>query len=214
MRPPRKEAFILRKNQDLLDEDLLLLIHQGNIAASEELFARYKFYAWRVAYDFNIAHPNSGISLEEYHQVAYSSLAHAIKVFTSERGFYNYWKTIAINEMVRYFNDNSYVAYLEYQTKISMDDTKDDGVLICEEVGEVDRSVTERIIREELRILKDEALDLIKKEEDKTIINLFLEERSLREIHVLTSISYRHIQYVVKRFQSAFAQILKKRNYN
>lgn len=204
----------MQKNQDLLDEDLLLLIHQGNLAASEELFNRYKFYAWRVAYEFNIVHPNSGITLEEYQQVAYSSLTHALKTFAAEYGFFNYWKAIAINDLVRYFNENSYIAYLEYQDKLSIDDTKDDGVLICEEVGEVDRTVSEKLFREELRILKEEAMEEIKKDIDKTIINLFFEERTLQEIHVLTNVSYRHIQYIVKRFQNAFAQILKKRNYN
>ena len=212
---PRKEAFLLQRNQDLLDEDLLYLIHQGNISASEELFNRYKYYTWRIAYDFNLEHPNTGISIEEYHQAAFSALPKAIKSYSDFKvGFYGYWKVIALNEIIRYFNENSFVAFQEYQNQLSMDSESDLGTLICEEIGEVDRTVSIKLFREEIRIFKEEAIGHFKKEIDKQIINLFLEEYSLREIRTITGQGYRHIQYVVKRFQKLFIEIMKKRNYN
>ncbi len=205
----------MQPNQNLLDEDLLFLIHQGNISASNILFERYNFYAWRVAYDFNIEHPNSGISLEEYRQVAFSSLPRAIKSYTEfSIGFYGYWKTIALNDVVRYFKENSYLTRYEYQNTISIDDEKDSGVQLCEEVGEIDRSVSEKLFREEIRIVKDEIIASFKKEIDRLIINLYLNDYSLREIRQNVHLDYRHIQYIVKRFQKAFVQNMKKRNYN
>lgn len=204
----------MSRNHDLLDEDLVLLIRQGNILASEELFTRYRFYSWRIAYDFNIEHPNSGISLEEYHQAAFSGLPIAIKTYLSaEVGFYIYWKKIAENEVVRYYRDNSYLT-CGYDNYLSLDDGREDGTLICESVGTVDNSVAIKLFREELRIITEETLEIFKDENDRLIINLYLQENDIAKIRAKTGSTYRHTLYVIKRFQKNFISILKKRNYN
>ena len=91
---------------------------------------------------------------------------------------------------------------------------KDSGVQLCEEVGEIDRRVSERLFREEIRIVKEEIIASFKKEIDRLIINLYLDDYSLREIRENVHLDYRHIQYIVKRFQKAFVKNMKKRNYN
>lgn len=204
----------MARNHELLDEDLVLLIRQGNLSASEELFTRYRFYSWRIAYDFNVQHPNSGISLEEYHQAAFTGLPIAIKTYLNlDVGFYIYWKKIAENEVVRYYRDNSYQTN-GFDVVLSLDDGKDDGVLLCESVGAIDNSVAIKLFREELRILTEETIEIFKDENDKKIINLYLQEYNIAKIREEIGSTYRHTLYVIKRFQKNFMSILKKRNYN
>lgn len=202
----------MRNNKELLDEDLLLLIHQGNVSASAELFDRYKYYSWRVAYDFHHEHPASGIELEDYHQIAFATLPKAMKSYTDfSCGFYGYWKAIAENEMIDYLIKNSYQdRYSSFGNSVHLDEEKDDGTLICEEIGVQDRGAMDKIFKEELTILTEAAIESFKKEEDRLIINLFLQGCSLVEIDLLVQANPRHIKYIISRFQKAMQNILKK----
>ncbi len=203
----------MKRNMDLYDEDLLLLMHQGNISASEEFFNRYKYYSWRLAYDFNTEHPNSGIAIEDYHQIAFACLPRAISNFIDlKMNFYGYWKKIAEHEMVAYFKENSYYALSICDLPSFGED--EDSVIIGEEENYLDRTAVNKIYRDELKQLVKDTIAKFKKDSDKEIINLFIDEYSFDEIRKKTKQDQRHIRYVINRFSSLFQQILKKRNYN
>ena len=202
----------MKRYRNVSDEDLIDLIHQGNVDASEILFSRYYHYSWRVAYEFDMEHPDSGISLEDYRQVAFSIVAQCLKKYLNNgAGFYIYWKTCCTNELMEYFMDNSYTARANVYKGVPLDD--DRYSIVAEEIGEIDFEVTRQILSKEIELIKDAVLAEFKHEKDKDIINLFIKGLSFEEIQEKTDEKSRHIYYVIERFQSLIDKEIKKRNY-
>ena len=202
----------MKKYQNVSDEDLIDLIHQGNIEASQILFSRYYHYSWRLGYEFDNEHPDSGISLEDYRQVAFSMVPACLKKFlTGKSSFYPYWKKSVQNELMEYFLENSYTANAKLFKGVPLDD--DRYSILAEEIGETDFSVTEQIIKQEISLIKEIVLKEFTSENDKEIINLFIRGLSFEEIQEKTDEKSRHAYYVIERFQKLFDKEMKKRNY-
>ena len=202
----------MKRYQNVSDEDLIDLIHQGNVEASEILFSRYHHYSWRLGYEFDLEHPDSGISLEDYRAVAFSLVAPCLKKYLENgAGFYAYWKICAQNEIMEYFIENSYTANGQVYTGIPLDD--DRYAIVAEEIGLVDFGVTEQIIHQEIELIKQSILAKFLYDSDKEIINLFLSGMSFEEIQEKTGDKLRHIYYVIAKFQTQFDYEMKKRNY-
>lgn len=202
-------------SREVLDEDLILLIRKGNVRASEELMARYNSYSWKVALDFTMAHPRSGITNEEYHQVAFTSVVKAVKKYLDDYGrFYAYWQVVANNDLIRYFNENAYQAGGSAFYGLSLDGTNKDGYIISDSVGDQDYGIHNIIAIEELEMMIDEVKYLFKEKNDRLIINLFLRGHSFEEIVSIRESNYRHVTYVVSTFQKRMSELMQKRNYN
>lgn len=202
----------MKKFQNVSDEDLIDLIHQGNVDASNILFSRYHHYSWRLGYEFDVQHPDSGITVEDYRQVAFSMVVVCLKKYLDTgTSFYPYWKTSVQNELMEYFLENSYTAQAIVYKGIPLDD--DRYSIVAEEIGEIDFGVTEQIIQQEIHLIKELVLAEFIYEKDKEIINLFLNGLSFEEIQEKTDEKSRHIYYVVERFQKSFDKEIKKRNY-
>lgn len=203
----------MRKVHNVSDEELIDLIHQGNVRASEIFFNRYYHYSWRIAFDFDREHPNSGIALEDYHSIAFATTVISLKKFLNDHDiFYGYWKSCAKNEIMEYFLENSYTAKGHVYTGISLDFETESSIL-SEEVGAIDFTLTTEILKKEFDMIKEDVLESFKKKKDTKIINLFLEDKSFDEIQSITGDNLRHIYYVIKKFQKLFGQEIKKRNY-
>ena len=203
-------------DKSVFDEDLLDLIHMGNVKASEELFARYDRYSWRLAFEFNYAHPKSGISIHDYHQVAFSSTLKAIKKYEKDINatFYAFWKKIADNAIMRYYSENSYQVGASYFSGLSLNELIDDSVELSDYIGTEDKGIHEIIVRKEIDIFIEEVKERFIDEIDKSIVNAFLEGQTIEEIMSNILPNYRHVTYVISRFQNLMSKILKKRNYN
>ncbi len=202
----------MKKYQNVSDEDLIDLIHQGNIEASQILFSRYYHYSWRLGYEFDLEHPDSGISLEDYRQVAFSMVPICLKKFLDGKSsFYPYWKKSTQNELMEYFLENSYTANAKVFKGVPLDDDRTS--ILAEEIGGIDFSVTEQIIKQELNLIKEIVLKEFASENDKEIINLFIRGLSFEEIQEKTDEKSRHAYYVIERFQKSFGKEMKKRNY-
>lgn len=203
-------------DKSVLDEDLIELMHMGNSKASEELFKRYDKYSWRIAFEFNYAHPKSGIGVSDYHQVAFSSTIKAVKKFENDHSstFYVFWKKIADNEILRYYLENSYQAGASYFSGISLNDVIDDGFELSDYIGSEDKGIHEIIVRKELDIYIQEVKDSFREVEDSKIVDLFLDNLTIDQIIKATNSNYRHVTYVISRFQKLMSKILQKRNYN
>ena len=202
---------------DKVDDDTLIdMIAQGVALAMDELIRRYKYYSWKLAYQFYNEHPNSGIAIEDFHQVCFATLIPALKTYhTANYTFYSYWKSCASNDMCRYYGENSYTAKGWTFAGISLDEeTPEDDFCVAEKHGRVDEGIHSGILKEELQLMYDEVIAKFKKEIDVIIINLFIEGRSFEQIEGETNCPIRHIYYVIDRFQKLFSNLLKKRNYN
>ena len=202
----------MKRYQNVSDEDLIDLIHQGNVKASEILFSRYHYYSWRVGYEFDMQHPDSGISLEDYRQVAFSMIPVCLKKYlNSGSGFYIYWKTCCMNELMDYFLENSYSAKAQVYKGLPLDD--DRYSVVAEEIGEIDFEATRQILGQEIELIKEKIISNFSQENDKSIINLFISGMSFEEIQGKTGEKSRHIYYVIDKFQSLIDKEIKKRNY-
>ena len=203
-------------NKTVLDEDLILLISKGNVKASEEFFKRYDGYSWRLAYDFHYSHLKSGISISDYHQVAFSSTVKAIKKYQidTKNTFYAFWKKIALNDITRYYVENAYNTGGSNFNGLSFSYMNDDGFELSDHIGQEDRGIHDIIRRKELDLFVKEVIDSFKEDIDKEIVTLFLDGDTFEQIQMKTSSNYRHLTYVISRFQKLMSKILKKRNYN
>lgn len=193
-----------------------MLIQKGNVEASNELFKRYDRYSWRIAYDFHYAHPRSGIGVEEYHQVAFSSIVMALKKYMLEKRntFYAFYKKIAENDVLRYYLDNSYQAGASAFSGISLSNANDDGYELSDHIGKEDEGIHESIRKQELNLYVEEVKQSFKDKNDRLIINLFLKGHTFDFIVKVRESNYRHVTYVIARFQKSMSKILQKRNYN
>ena len=188
----------MKKYQNVSDEDLIDLIHQGNVEASDILFFRYHHYSWRLAYEFDIEHPNSGITLEDYRQVAFSMVVVCLKKYLDTGSFYPYWKKSVQNELMEYFLDNSYTASAQVYKGVPLDD--DRYSMVAEEIGEIDFGVTEQIIHQEIFLIKEVVLKEFDSKKDKEIINLFIDGLSFEEIQEKTDEKSRHINELLELY--------------
>ena len=203
----------MHKVPNISDEELIDLIHQGNAKAADMFFKRYYHYSWRLAYDFDREHPDSGISIEDYHQIAFASTAMALKKFLNNNdNFYGYWKSCASNDVMDYFLNNSYTAKGYTFNGLSID-YENDNTILAEEMGFIDPGITEQIIRQEFEMIKESILTRFDKKNDRKIINLFLDDKSIEEIEAISGEKTRHIYYTINRFQNYVDKEMKKRNY-
>ena len=202
---------------DKVDDDVLIdMIAQGVILAMDELLRRYKYYSWKLAYQFFNEHTNAGIPIEDYHQVCFAAVIPTLKTYhQSDFTFYSYWRAGALNDMTRYFRENSYTAKGWTFAGVSLDDEETtDDFAVAEKHGRMDEGIQSGILKEELQIMYDEVISRFKKEADLIIINLFIEGNAFERIQEETGLPIRHIYYVIDRFQKLFSDLLKKRNYN
>jgi len=182
----------------------------------EEILRRYKYYSWKLAYQFYNEHTNSGISLDDFHQVCFSCIIPTLRSYSGHKTtFYNYWRNYAINELSKYNRDNSYLAKGWSYAGFSLDEDDDSkDYAVAEKHGLEDEGIQSGILKEELQLMFDEVTAKFKREGDLVIINLFVEGYSFEQIKKETQVPSRHVYYVVDRFQKLFSQLLKKRNYN
>lgn len=187
-------------NKIISDDELIIRIRQGNEVATNEMFSRYDLYSWRIAHDFNTSYPNSGIDINEYHQVAFSSLLAAIKFYSLEYGaFYLYWKKLAWNELLDYFGKNSYITNPSPLPK-----NGSYGYLSEEDFGKPDYSLTDKLEMQDIEDIISETITKFKSEKDREIINLFLQDMNFEKIHEISNIPIRKIYYVISRFKRYF----------
>ena len=191
----------------ITDDELLVKVRQGHSHASEELFARYDLYSWRIAHDFNSNYPNSGIDLNEYHEVAFVSLIRAMKFYDLEFGaFYLYWKAMAWNELLEYFKKNSYIT----NPAPIGDNSGPIGFLSEDNIGEIDNTLFSRLEMLDIEDLISDIIEKFKDDISKKIINLFLQERSFEEIQKETCVSIRRIYYIINKFKHYFTKLYEK----
>lgn len=154
--------------------------------------------------------------MEDYHQVAFASLVKAIKKYNlySSNSFYVFWKKIALNDITRYYLENAYNAGGSDFNGLSFSFMYEDGCELSDSVGEEDRGIHDIIRRQELNLFVQEIKDTFKEEEDKQIIDLFLEGQTFDQIVFEMDSNYRHVTYVIARFQKGVSKLIKKRNYN
>jgi RNA polymerase sigma factor (sigma-70 family) len=191
----------------ITDDELLVKVRQGHEHASEELFARYDLYSWRIAHDFNSNYPNSGIDLNEYHQVAFVSLIKAMEFYDLEFGaFYLYWKAMAWNELLEYFKKNSYIT----NPAPIGDNSGPIGFPSEDNIGEIDNTLFSRLEMLDIEDLINDIKEKFKEDISKKIINLFLQERSFEEIQKETGVSIRRIYYIINKFKHYFTKLYEK----
>lgn len=188
------------------DDELIIKVRQGNNEAGLELFTRYEHYAWRIAHDFNSAYPNSGIDINDYHQVAFACIPGALKFYDLEFGsFYQYWKKFSWNELITYFKRNSYIC-----NPSPVGDDGSWGVLSEDDFGKPDYTLTDKLEMDEIEYIIQEIIDKTKNEKDRLIINLFLKETNFEEIHKIVKVPLRKIYYVIAKFKRSFTNLYEK----
>ena len=145
-----------------------------------------------------------------------SSIMKAIHKYEIESvsTFYVFWKKIAENEILRYFLDNSYNAGGSAFNGLSLSYLGEDGFELSDKIGVEDRGIHEIIVKKELDLYIEEVKDSFKDKEDRLIINLFLKGNTFEQIVMKKNSNYRHVTYVISRFQKMMSKILEKRNYN
>ena len=184
------------------DQTLFFMISEGNNEALKTLDERYSQYAKKIASEFMNSHQNYGYSFDDYYSAAMLGYCKARNNFQFENsdGFYPYFKIWAVSELKR-LNEEGSSFYLNRNPKsfISLDLTSlgdDDGLILCERVGEEDFKLRESINMNELLMkISDSSSGL--DEEERVVCSLIALRWDKRDIREYLSLSYKQLYKII-----------------
>ena len=202
---------------ELSDDELLCLIHAGSKSAELALYDRYYRYAKVLAKNFFRIYPVSGISEDEFFEVAFSILPKTIRRYDSIlSSFYNFWITCAKNAISTYLTRNAYgstkrpyyrsITDLEFSGDISIGNNKTMKIS-----DESDRHVLYADDLKEMIIslLEDPFNDFT--EDEKTCAYLvFIKGCSNKELMRQTGWDKNHTNYTLRRVKNKLIILLKE----
>lgn len=203
---------MVNKNR-LTDEELVELIRRGNEEAQIVLFERYNAYCYRLAYEFKNSNSKSGITVEEFHNIAKYSLHLAIEKFSNDSTSFNYyWSIVAKHEILRYIQKNSYQNDAKEFFGVSLDTVLDNDIVLSDVVGDDDKEIgSDAFLKEVRKIINGNEADLTKDEH--AIALLLLKGFTPKEISNKLGISVSRAYYLIKLVREKLYNIISTRYF-
>ncbi len=199
--------------QKLTDEELLDLIHKGNEDAYFILIERYRPYAWKIAHEYAFSNCNSGITVEEFMDVAFTSIDFAVKKFDQNgEVFFPYWKKTAKNEILKFIERNSYINGGKEFNGLSLDGKFENDVLVSDIVGKDDSSFDEKTVNDEFFKLIHNKESGLNKQEIR-VAHYLLKGYSVKEISRLTGYGQSKVYYLVNSVKKTLYDIIINRYF-
>ena len=134
------------------DDTLIALIRKGDTHAEVLLCAKYFGFASILGKKFYSLYRDLGFSLDEFTQVAFVSVAIALKKYKlgTDQSFHSYWHVIAKNQCINFIHQNSFIDY-SHNRPISLDSTYgDDGLSLHETCGSIDHKISFDVTHKQL----------------------------------------------------------------
>lgn len=141
---------------DSSEAELIFRVQKGNTLDFAKLLDRYKRYSYALSDKYYNTVNTGGVTKEELYTVCIESLMVAIKNFKGTgHMFYSYWKEVALRDMLKYLEKNSYLMGAKAFAGLSIDNLNESEYLsvsnvIGEDDGEIYSQITYKEMSQEL----------------------------------------------------------------
>lgn len=140
------------KKNDSSEAELIFSVQKGNTYDFAKLYQRYAKYACVLANKYFDAVNTGGVTRQELFTVCIESLIVAVKNFNGTgHMFYAYWKEIALRDMLKYLQENSYLMGAKGFVGLSIDNLNEaEFTCISNVLGEEDGKIYSLITYKEM----------------------------------------------------------------